>query len=90
LTRAVAATVLGVGTLVPAATLITQGAAHADNNGIEGDSNEGDANGQFSNIAYQGDVTSNLFGEQISHSAEDISNDDGGNFHLCDVADVFC
>jgi hypothetical protein len=90
LTRAVAATVLGVGTLVPAATLITQGAAHADNNGIEGDSNEGDANGQFSNIAYQGDVISNLFGTETAHSASDISNDDGGNFHLCDVADVFC
>jgi hypothetical protein len=77
--------------LVPAATLFSQGAAHAvlDQNGEDGLVNLPANNGQGSTTVVDGDYTF-LFSELSSHSAEDISNEDGGNFHLCDIADVFC
>ena len=77
--------------LAPAATFISQGAAHAvvDQNGEDGVLNTGAQNGFDSDLVFAGDQV-NLFNEQSFHSAEDISNDDGGNFHLCDIADVFC
>jgi hypothetical protein len=77
--------------LAPAATFISQGTAHAVLNGGGEDSifNDGAQNGFDSDLLFAGDQV-NLFNEQNFHSAEDISNDDGGNFHLCDIADVFC
>jgi hypothetical protein len=77
--------------LAPAATFISQGAAHAvlDQNGEDGEVLLPAQNGFDSDFVFEGDNVS-LFNEQNFHSAEDISNEDGGNFHLCDIADILC
>jgi hypothetical protein len=77
LTRALAATALGVGTLVPAATLFTQSAARADSTNNEANHNEGDNTAPFvaeEKIIQDGDAIT-LFNTYDICSYPDYSGD---------------
>ena len=72
--------------LAPAATLITQHAAHAvaDQNGEDGLLNLGIQNGFDSDFIFQGDNIT-LFSDQNFKSASDVDTSDFGDFDLFDL-----
>ena len=83
LARGFAAAVLAVGTTVPAATAVLHGVARAQNFENEGTVNDGDANGDFTNTASDGD-NNVLFNYQLERSQPDQVNEtsdvDNNNF----------